>query len=164
MTGRPRDGNDPQGPEDHDAVDAAFAKIIADLEQDGFGSATIGEAKDEAEPDELAEPIVSAPSDRPVSAWRGYHVEWDWEFSNDDEHYVPPEPPPLPRLRVRTIIALVLIVLGVLLLVAPALVGFRLAISAPVALVLMSAGLGLLMLRVRSGPPAGPGDDDGAQV
>ena len=77
MTGRPRGGNDPQGPEDHDAVDAAFAEIIADLEQQGFGPATIDEAKDEAEPAEPTELIESTPSDRPVSTWRGYDVEWD---------------------------------------------------------------------------------------
>ncbi|MCP2165324.1 hypothetical protein [Goodfellowiella coeruleoviolacea] len=82
----------------------------------------------------------------------------------DDEHFVPPDPPPLPPMRTGTIAALALVALGILLLVAPSLLGLASSAATPLALISMSAGIGLLVLRMRQGPPPDSGWDDGAQV
>jgi hypothetical protein len=155
-------------PED---VDAAFAAIVADLEREGLGAdldnatertedlthplkASAIEDTDRIEPTQTGEPTA------PIAAWRGHDTEWDWSWGTDDEHYVPPEPPPLPRLRPLTVVALVLIVAGVLLLIAPALIGLDARIGTPISLLALASGFGLLFLRIRRSPPT----DNGAQV
>ena len=161
-----------------DDVDAAFAEIVADLEREGVGR-TIPDLDDLTDTGEI--PIAEDPrgsgsptpevTDRPPSrspeprpSWRGHDTEWDWSWNTDDEHYVPPEPPPLPRLRPLTIVALVLIVVGVVLLIIPALVGLDARIATPIALLSITCGGGMLLLRARQ-TPKNPGTrDDGAQI
>ncbi|MPZ86384.1 MAG: hypothetical protein GEV28_40845 [Actinophytocola sp.] len=164
-------------PED---VDAAFAAIVADLEREGVGS-RLPDLDDPAE-DQPANPPVPpsatsqataddpgaepAPGRRPAS-WRGHDGEWDWTWGTDDEHYVPPEPPPLPRLRPLTIAALVLIVVSVVLLIVPGVVGLDARIGTPIALVALTFGGAMLLLRVRHSPKNQDPDtdrDDGAQI
>jgi hypothetical protein len=145
-----RDSTD--GPED---VDAAFAEIVASLERDGMG-ANWPDPPDLSEPDD--EPVAAdiRPEGQPrVTAP-------DPELAEDDEHYVPPDPPPLPKLRPGTIAALVLVVLGVVLLIVPQLFGMSPQITVPVALVVLCSGVGWLVLRIRPGPPPDSGWDDGA--
>jgi hypothetical protein len=108
------------------------------------------------------------PADRPradpPSSWRGHDAEWDWSWGTDEDHYVPPEPPPLPKLRPMTILALVLLVLGVVLLIIPTLIGLDARIATPIALLSITCGGGMLLLRIRQNPKD-PGDrDDGAQI
>lgn len=154
---------DPNGPDD---VDAAFAEIIAGLEQEGVGrDAGTLDGEDE---DREATDRPPAGGTTQASGWRTSDAEWDVAAlddvdTGDTEHYMPPEPPPLPRLRVGTIVALVLTAIGVFLLVAPGAIGLPMQVSAPLALVLLASGLGLLLLRLRSGPPDG-GPDGGAQL
>jgi hypothetical protein len=81
-----------------------------------------------------------------------------------DDHFVPPEPPPMPSLRPGTVAALVVVLLGVVLLVAPGLFGLRTSISAPLALVALCTGAGWLILRLRHDPPPDSGWDDGARL
>jgi len=143
-----RDSTD--GPED---VDAAFAEIVASLERDGMGANW---------PDP---PEFDVPEDEPVAA--GIRPEGQPRVAapdpeDDDEHFVPPDPPPLPRLRAGTIAALVVIAIGVVLLVVPSLFGLSPQISVPVALAVLCGGVGWLVLRVRPGPPPDSGWDDGA--
>jgi hypothetical protein len=149
-----------------DDVDAAFAEIVADLEREGVGRTVPDLDEPPGEPDEPVTAPVEAvrPPDPPPQAWRGHDGEWDWSWSTDEEHYVPPDPPPLPRLRPVTIVALVLVVLGVVLLIIPALVGLDARIATPIALLAITCGGGMLLLRVRQNPKD-PGDrDDGAQI
>jgi hypothetical protein len=153
-------------PED---VDAAFAQIVADLEREGVGSTLPDLSKPadgvaaEPEPDQ-EEPTASQPAgSAPAATWRGHDGEYDWSWGTDDEHYVPPEPPPLPRLRPLTIFALVLLVLGIGLLLGPGLIGLDARIGTPIALLALTCGGGLLLLRVRKNSPRDP-DDNGAQV
>lgn len=153
-------------PED---VDATFAQIVADLEREGIG-ATLpdlskpAEGAAEPEPDPGDEPAGGQPvSTAPAATWRGHDGEYDWSWGTDDEHYVPPEPPPLPRLRPVTIVALVLLVLGIGLLAAPGLIGLDPRIGTPIALLALTCGGGMLLLRVRKNSPRDP-DDNGAQV
>lgn len=181
MPRRPFEPNGPagsggNGPED---LHAAFAEIVADLEREGLGAALDEELASGREPGDdtaatadtgdlerpraTAGPDTPAPPQRPTD-WRTSDTDWDWAWSSDTEHYVPPDPPPLPRLRAGTIVALLLAVIGIFLLVAPGLIGLTPMISAPIALILLATALGLLLLRIRSGPPPGADGDDGAQV
>ncbi|MER7083337.1 hypothetical protein SAMN02982929_04664 [Saccharopolyspora kobensis] len=140
------------GPED---IDAAFAEIVADLERDeNFARwpdddepVTRGE-KPEAPP--VAAPVESGPRD------------WAAPANEEDEHYVPPEPPPLPTPRPTTMAGIVVVVIGVLFALVPGLAGLSSTITLPLGLVLISSGIGWLLLRLRQ-PPRNS-DDDGAQV
>jgi len=155
----------PDRPED---VDAAFAEIVAGLEREGVGS----RPPDLDDPDEAPAGGVAAeerpkdePSAPPPAAWRGSDTEWDWSWGTDEEHYVPPEPPPLPRLRPLTIVALVLIVVSVVLLIVPGLIGLTPRVGTPIALIALTCGGVLLLLRIRRTPKDQNDDrDDGAQL
>jgi hypothetical protein len=153
-------------PED---VDAAFAAIVADLEREGLGSDV---QSDTERTEEFTAPRViptdvpesaPAPPPEPAPSWRGHDAEWDWSWGSDDEHYVPPEPPPLPRLRPVTVLALVLVVAGVLLLIAPGVIGLDARIGTPISLLALVCGFGLLFLRIRRTPPDSE-HDNGAQI
>ncbi|MCT2584084.1 hypothetical protein [Actinophytocola gossypii] len=160
----------PDRPED---VDAAFAEIVAGLEREGVGSRPpqlddpddtppggVVAAEERAEP----EPPTQPPKP-PPTAWRGSDTEWDWTWGTDEDHYVPPEPPPLPRLRPMTIVALVLIVVSVVLLIVPGVIGLAPRVGTPIALIALTCGGVLLLLRVRKTPEdPNDGRDDGAQI
>jgi hypothetical protein len=154
-----------------DDVDAAFAEIVADLEREGVGR-TIPDLDDHPDQPDRAD-LVDAPAPvaqepprpaEPPKAWRGHEGDWDWSWGTEEEHYVPPEPPPLPRLRPMTIVALVLVVLGVVLLIIPAVVGLDARIATPIALLAITCGGGMLLLRVRQNPKDPDTRDDGAQI
>lgn len=82
----------------------------------------------------------------------------------EDEHYVPPEPPPLPRLGPPAIVGLVLLALGLILVLVPGWVGVGPAYGLPLGLLSLAAGLGWLVLRLWPDPPGAspPRGDDGA--
>lgn len=148
-------------PED---VDAAFAAIVADLEREGLGADVSADPTPTDTLPTVDEQAVAGEPTAPIAAaWRGHDADWDWSWSTDEDHYVPPEPPPIPRPRPVTIIALILVVVGVLLLVAPAVVGLDPRIGTPISLLALVSGFGLLFLRIRR-HPADSGDDNGAQV
>lgn len=143
MTGRA--GRD--GPED---VDAAFAEIVAELEREGVAVKWPDEAAagpKQAVTDSVSRPEPAAPAP-----------------ADDEDHFIPPEPPPLPALRPATIGAIALIVMGLLLLISTTLFALPAQFTTPFALVAVSAGIGWLVLRMRQGPPPGSGWDDGAQL
>jgi hypothetical protein len=151
------------GPED---VEAAFAEIVASLEREGLGAELVeeeerGRDKPPDPPPEPDLPVVQA--GRPPG-WRTSETEWDPDAVVEDEHFVPPEPPPLPRLRPGTLFGILLLAVGVLLLAAPNVIGLAPRIATPLALVSMAAGIGWLVLRMRQGPPPNSGWDNGAQL
>jgi hypothetical protein len=170
-----------------DDVDAAFAEIVADLQREGVGR-TIPDLDDLTDTSELpvtddpdgtppagfgsldptgthqGRPAPPTEAPRPSASWRGHDAEWDWSWGTDEEHYVPPEPPPLPKLRPLTIVALALIVIGVLLLIIPTLIGLDARIATPIALLSITCGGGMLLLRIRQNPKDPNGRDDGAQI
>lgn len=82
----------------------------------------------------------------------------------DDEHFVPPEPPPLPRLGPPAVVGLVLLGLGLVLVVAPGWIGVPPPYGLPLGLLGLAAGLGWLVLRLWPDPPdrGKDADDDGA--
>jgi hypothetical protein len=83
----------------------------------------------------------------------------------DDEHFVPPEPPPLPRLGPPALVGLGLIGLGLVLLLVPGWI-IPEPYGLPLGLVSLASGLGWLVLRLWPDSPSrggdGDGDDDGA--
>jgi hypothetical protein len=95
--------------------------------------------------------------------------ELDWEESGrdefaDEEHFVPPEPPPLPRPQPATVGAGLLFVLGVVLIAAPTLIGLSAQYGLPLGLLSITAAIAWLVARLRPGPPPDADPDDGAQV
>jgi hypothetical protein len=85
----------------------------------------------------------------------------------DEDHFVPPEPPPLPRLGPPAFVGLGLLAIGVVLVVAPGLLGVAEPYGLPLGLVGLAAGLGWLVLRLWPDPPdrgSGDSDDDGAVI
>jgi len=156
-------------PED---VDAAFAEIVSELRAQGVGQTDPEELEAEESPDpyagtERAEDQPSAP-DNP---WRGNDTEWEDVLfdappagTGESEHFVPPDPPPLPRPGGGAFIVLLFFVIGVVLLVMPTLIGVPQTISLPLGLLSLVVGMGLLLLRVRRRLPNNHGPDDGAQL
>jgi hypothetical protein len=84
----------------------------------------------------------------------------------EDEHFVPPEPPPLPRLGPPALVGLALIAIGLVLVVRPGWLGISDPYGLPLGLVGLAAGLGWLVLRLWPDPPdrGDDGDDDGAVI
>ncbi len=83
----------------------------------------------------------------------------------DEDHFVPPEPPPLPRLGPPAAVGLGLLTLGLLLVISPEWFGMSSLYGLPLGLLTLAAGLGWLVLRLwPTSPPPGDGDgeDDGA--
>lgn len=74
-----------------------------------------------------------------------------------DEHFVPPDPPPMPRIGVTAAIGIALLGFGVVLLALPSLLGRNSELSLPLGLVSLALGLGWLVLRSW---PAVANDDD----
>jgi hypothetical protein len=89
-----------------------------------------------------------------------------------DEHFIPPEPPPLPRLGPPILVGLTLIVLGLVLVTFPGWVGVPQVYGLPLGLVAIASGLGWLVLRLwpdsfDGAPPIyldDPDDPDGGAV
>jgi len=158
-------GKGPDGPED---VDATFAEIVADLRAEGVGVISDDTADAEpAAPEKSSHEQEQGP-DR-GTGWRGGGTEWDTTMFGgdptvDDEHFVPPEPPPLPRPRRGTIIVLLFFIVGLYLLTAPNLMGLSTTLATPLGILSLATGIALLLLRVRQGPPPGADPSNGAQV
>lgn len=78
----------------------------------------------------------------------------------EEEHFVPPAAPPLPRLRSVTVVALLAILGGVLLIVT----NFGGGELVWLGILAILGGGGALVWNVKSGPPTDSGWDDGAVV
>jgi hypothetical protein len=169
------------GPED---VDATFAEIVADLRAAGFGLPELdtadttdtvskaGPGAEETEPrktvDRPAEPPAAA-ADQPEPGWRSGGTSWDATMfsddpAGDDEHFVPPEPPPLPRPKMGAFLILLLFLAGLFLLVLPGAIGVGPTVATPLGILALATAIALLLLRVRQGPPPGADPSNGAQV
>jgi len=172
------------GPED---VDATFAEIVADLRAEGFGfpetdtadsdtgTGTAGgaasgagaESESRKTPDRPADPpAVDTP---PEPGWRSGGTSWDTTMfsddpADDDEHYVPPEPPPLPRPKMGAFLILLLFLSGLFLLILPGAIGVGPTVATPLGILALATSIALLLLRVRQGPPPGADPSNGAQV
>jgi len=80
-----------------------------------------------------------------------------------EDHYAPPPPPPLPILSRAAAYALVLMIGGALLLVAPSLLGLSRDLGFVFGVLGIASGVGMLIWRMREGPQF-EDPDDGAIV
>ncbi|MGH3947848.1 MAG: hypothetical protein ACRDSE_01810 [Pseudonocardiaceae bacterium] len=165
-----------------DDTDAVFSEIVADLRAEGVGAgAERGETSETAYRDD---PDPGKRSESPPSDWRVGPVGWDSTMLSDndndndndsdsdnddrgdvdDDHFVPPEPPPLPRLSKAAVLVLLFFAVGLLLLLAPGVAGIGATVATPLGILALATGLGFLLLRSREGPPPGSDPENGAQV
>ena len=105
----------------------------------------------------------AAPRPRPAGGPPAAHRPPTGPPDVDDDHFVPPDPPPLPRIGPPAAVGLVLLVLGVVLVSAPDWVGVSSVYGLPLGLLVLAAGLGWLVLRLWPTPPSDD-DDDGARL
>jgi hypothetical protein len=81
------------------------------------------------------------------------------------DHFVPPEPPPLPKIGPPALVGFTLLALGLTLVTVPDVVGISSVYGLPLGLLSLACGLGWLVLRLWPGPPEERDeDDDGAQL
>ncbi|MGW0521647.1 hypothetical protein [Crossiella sp. NPDC003009] len=148
------------GPED---VDAAFEAIVAGLRREGSAPEwpetpeAAAKAVEPPEAERAPRPERAAEQEQPSRQAAAPPEE-------DEGHYEPPEPPPIPPLRRTTAAALALIGLGVLLFFTHGVIGMLWSTAFPLGLLLISGGIGWLVVNMRKGPPPDSGWDDGAQV
>jgi hypothetical protein len=126
-----------------------------------------------AAPRRSADPAPEDHADRrdPTSRERG-HLARPAADPLAEEHFVPPEPPPLPRMGPPILIGLTLITLGLILVTFPGWVGVPQVYGLPLGLVAIAAGLGWLVLRLWPDPDDvppplyldDPDDPDGGAV
>jgi hypothetical protein len=149
-----RGPDDLAGP-DHTADQ--FEAIVAGWRREGAVPSCPGDDRPPAEPPRT--PPTAMPPVSPVRP--ASPVESDPGF----DHFVPPEPPPLPRIGPPAIVGFSLLVLGLTLVAAPGLVGVPDVYGLPLGLLSLAAGLGWLVLRLWPAPPdERDEDDDGAQI
>jgi hypothetical protein len=176
-TGRPGDPTDvrsaagraePGRADDHvdDDLDRRDAGRADDTDHDhpGDGSAPRGGAEPHAE-DVADRRGANGEHGHPVRAGAAADP-------HADEHFVPPDPPPLPRMGPPILVGLTLIGLGLVLVTFPGWVGVPQVYGLPLGLVAIAAGLGWLVLRLWPDPDDvppplyldDPDDPDGGAV
>ncbi|AOS65122.1 hypothetical protein [Actinoalloteichus hymeniacidonis] len=163
------------GPED---IDRAFAEIVAGLTRDSESvpswpkdeqadAEPRGQRGRRAERDERSsrdQQTEQEPEAAPPAPVDPVVAPAPKEEVPDEDRYIPPEPPPLPKLRRSTIGALVMFAVGLILLIIPGVIGLTRQVGLPLGLLIISAGIGWLVYRMRQGPPPDSGWDDGAQI
>lgn len=128
--------SDTDNTDDTEVMDAAFAEIVA-----GWDA-----------PAKAFDPPMPAASPRPARP----------VVRPDDDHYVPPPAPPLPRLATVTRWALIGIIAGVLALVLPLMIGLNAPVwTCAAAVVAIVGGGAVIVARMGNDPHDG---DDGAVV
>ncbi|WP_369133187.1 hypothetical protein [Modestobacter sp. I12A-02662] len=120
--------------------DAEFARIVAAFEAEHGRPVVSAEPRDDPPPPR-AEPSV-------LDAF--------------DDHYEPPPPPPLPVLAPASLYALLLILVGAVLIVAPGRVGLTLDVGLVLGVAAVTGGVGVLVSRMRE--RSTEDGDDGAVV
>jgi hypothetical protein len=149
-----------RGPDDRSGPDHTadeFDEIVAGLRREGEVPAWPREDRPPTEPHTPSTPAPPRPS--ASDAEPGPSAEGDPHA----DHFVPPEPPPLPRIGPPAAVGITLLGLGLTLVVSPAVVGVSQVYGLPLGLVSLAAGLGWLVLRLWPGPPDDrDADDDGA--
>jgi hypothetical protein len=149
-----------RGPDDRSGPDSTadeFEAIVAGLRREGVPAWP----SDDRPPAEPRTPPMAVPPVHP--SWSGPpHVESD---TDRFDHYVPPEPPPLPRIGPPAAVGMALLVLGLTLVISPGVVGIPDVYGLPLGLLALASGLGWLVLRLWPAPPDDRGeDDDGAML
>lgn len=144
--------------------DELFAQIVAGFDTPAQDRVPRWPAAEDAGPLTPPSPKPSAPVTPkppravPLPSW----VEPDAIEDPGDDHFVPPPAPPVPRVRARTVLAFLVLVLGMLVLFAPGLVLLPETNQVTVlGIAMLGGGFAALVYWLRE---AGPHDDDGAVV
>jgi hypothetical protein len=159
-TGEPEGVQGDPGREGRRSDPDPFEQVVASWKAEGTVPRWPGGAQDGA-PD-VADPVVdvdavagAAPVPPPVP-----EIE---PRLDPEEHYVPPEPPPLPRVGAAVAVGLVLVVLGIILVAAPQWIGMSSVYGLPLGLVAIAGGLTWLLMRLwqPADEDVDPYDDEG---
>jgi hypothetical protein len=149
----------PDDAHDPDPIADPFEAIVASWRREGAVPSWPGDDHPPAEPPQT--PPTPAPPVRPTS-FAAPAAEPDLDRL---DHFVPPEPPPLPRIGPPALVGFALLLLGLALVTVPGLVGVSDIYGLPLGLLALAAGLGWLVLRMWPAPPdERDQDDDGAQL
>lgn len=132
---------------DTEVMDAAFAEIVAAWDAPAKAPTPPAPAASPA-------PMTASPSTRSAQSKR--------VVDPDDDHYVPPPTPPLPRLAAVTRWALIGVIAGILALVLPLMIGLNAPVwTCAAAVVAIVGGGAVIVARMGNDPHDG---DDGAVV
>ncbi len=144
----------PDDAPDPDRTADQFDAIVAGWRREGAVPSWPGDDRPPAEPPHTPPvPVIPVRPASPAAA------------EPDLDHFVPPEPPPLPRIGPPALVGFTLLALGLALVTEPGLLGVPDVYGLPLGLLTLAAGLGWLVLRLWPAPPDGRDeDDDGAQV
>ena len=102
-----------------------------------------------------------------VALFTAAQADAEAELQADDEHFTPPDPPPVPRPGRRTVVALLLMALGLFLLLRPGLLQVGADVVLVLAMTCLVGGFGIMVwgLRPHAGDPDdADGWDDGARL
>jgi hypothetical protein len=137
--------------------DAEWERLVASLRgPDSTGDTDWPEAENVAEDDEPLPSDESATpprrSNEPVIIWRGSSEDVDAELERavPDEHFVPPDPPPLPRADALTWAAWIAVIGAPLVLLAATALGVSSRLVVAVCAAGFLAGIGVLITRMRT--------------
>lgn len=115
--------------------------------------------QDTAEDRKMRREMRRAERAESLAAFRQAQEELEAARAADTEHFVAPEPPPIPRLKRRTVGALAMIVMGLVLVIFPVLLPAPFELIAILGLGLILGGAAILLTGLRKHH-----GDDGAQV
>jgi hypothetical protein len=177
VTGLPDDADRTNRERPASEVDAEFASIVSGISQEMSWSSTSEELDSTAATQEEATNTGDERERRraqrraqraeEVAIFEAGQAQAQAELQADDAHFVPLEPPPLPKPKRRTVVALLFMVIGLVLLIRPSL----LEAGPDVVLVLgigsLIGGFAMLIHGLRphaSDPDDADGWDDGARL
>lgn len=107
-------------------------------------------APDTAEARRQRRELRRAEREESLAAFRQAQEEVAAARAADTEHFVPPEPPPMPRLKRRTVGALAMIVIGLVLVIFPVLLPAPLELVAVFGALLILGGAAVLLAGIRN--------------
>jgi len=87
---------------------------------------------------------------RELAEYNAEKAELESAYNSDDDHFTPPEPPPLPRLRPATLGAVLLMLAGLTLIVFPTLLVIDTQLTMVVGLMLLTGGAVTLVSKLRA--------------
>lgn len=189
MTVPPPDDTDPTGRQRSAAeIDAQFALIVSAMSGSmAWDSTDEPAAADGQRPTgaDAPSPVDRSPEDRAaeerdrrraqrkaqraeeVALFAAAQADAETELQADDAHFTPPDPPPVPRPGRRTVVAVLLMGLGLFLLLRPGLLQVGADVVLVLAMTCLVGGFGILVwgLRPHAGnPDDADGWDDGARL
>ncbi|MFC5952345.1 hypothetical protein ACFQH9_29175 [Pseudonocardia lutea] len=156
-TGEPEGVQGDPGREGRRSDPDPFEQVVASWKAEGTVPRWPGE-----EPDDAAEGRGTEAGPRPAAPPAPPAPEIDPRL-DPEEHYIPPDPPPLPRVGAAVGVGLVLVVLGIVLVAAPQWIGMSSVYGLPLGLVAIAGGLTWLLMRLwqPADEDVDPYDDEG---